>query len=159
MVKGIKFIIILCLFVLLLTPNLSPEAAASGPRISHVCVLTGSQDTIALVVWPGAPSGLSGSVGSLSVSWSGGTFTIPLAYDRTNGTAAKWQGVVPSGYTGSLVITSAWVLAPGDTVQNLPFSFVYGKSCTPTAVELNSISAYSQNQSPLFLALTVALLV
>jgi hypothetical protein len=159
MLKAIKFTVILCLFLVLFVPNLSPEAAASGPRISHVCVDTGSPNTIVLVVWPGAPGGLTGAIGSLSVSSSSGTFTIPLVYDHTNGTAAKWFGVVPSGsYTGNLVITSGWVLDPSDTVQNLPFTFQFGKSCNPTAVTLNSLSAASQNRSPVMLDLTLVLM-
>jgi hypothetical protein len=158
MARAIKFIIILGFLLILVAPNTFPAAASSGPTISHVCVLTKSEDMIALVVWPGAPSGLTGSVGSLTVSWSGGTFTIPLTYVSTTGAASKWQGVVPSGYTGSLVITSGWVLDESDTVHNAPFTFVYGASCTPTAVELKGISAHTQSSSPLILVGTVVLM-
>jgi hypothetical protein len=158
MARAIKFIIILGFLIILVAPNAFPAAASSGPVLSHACVLTGSTDTIALVVWPGAPSGLPGSVGSLTASGTSGTFTIPLTYVSTTGKASKWQGVVPSGYTGSLTITSGWVLDASHTVQNLPFTFVYGASCTPTAVELKSVSAHSQSASPFLLVGTVVLM-
>jgi hypothetical protein len=152
MIKTIRLTAIFILLIAILIPTSLTLATDSGPRISHVCVSAGSVDTIAMVVWPGAPSVPPDAPGSLSVSWSGGTFTIPLTYDHTSGTAAKWTGVVPSGtYTGSLVITSGWVLDPSDIVENVPFTFVYGAPCSPTAVELNSISARSESSSPLIM--------
>jgi hypothetical protein len=151
MIKAFRLSIILCLLIVLLIPASFSYAAESGPRISHICVPTGSDDTIALVVWPGAPAVPADAPGSLTISWSGGTFDIPLTYDHTSGTAAKWMGVVPSGYTGTLVVIAGWVLDPQYTIQNLPFTFEYGKPCTPTAVELQSLSARSQSASPFIL--------
>ncbi len=154
MIKAIKLSAIFFMLVVLLVPTAFASAADSGPRISHVCVETGSTNTIALVVWPGAPSGVEGSKGQLTVTWSGGTFPVDLTYYRTDGTAAKWIGVVvlPAGVSGTLTITAGWVVDKSNTIQNLPFTFVYGKQCTPTAVTLNSLSARSVSTTPLVLA-------
>ena len=163
MIKAIKLSVVLGLLIVLLIPTSFPQACDSGPRVSHVCVPTGSQQTIALVVWPGAPHIPANATGSLTVSWSGGTFSVPLTYVHTNGITAKWTGVVPSEVSGSkisgsMVVTAGWVLGTSHTIENLPYTFEFGKLCTPTAVELNSLSASSQNHSPIPLALTLVLM-
>ncbi len=144
MFKAIKLIALLSLLVILLIPSTISDAAASGPRISHVCVADGETVTTALVVWPGAPYIPSGAKGSLTIQSGDQTFDVPLSYVGTFGTTAKFSGTLPSGYSGTMVIISGWVLDKSNTVQNLPYSFEYGKPCTPTAVVVQSMSAASQ---------------
>ena len=155
--KVIKFLVILCMLVILFIPASFSNAAASGPVLSHICVPEGSTEMIAEVVWPGAPSIPANAPGSLSATTGDQTFTIDLTFDRMTGPTAHWQGVVPSGYTGDFVINSGWVLDPSHTVQNLPMSFKFGAECVPTAVGLTSISARSQTTSPLMLIWVIVL--
>lgn len=162
MSKSFKFIIILSLLAVLLVPSSFALASVDTghPVVSHICVAAGSTNMLALVVWPGAPGNLTGTVGQLTIGDGINTWTVDLTYAGTFGTAAKWSGDVtlPVAMGTNLVVVSGWVVDkynPDDQVQNLPWPFKYGQSCTPTAVTLSTISAHSQSASPLVLVWTV----
>jgi MYXO-CTERM domain-containing protein len=152
-VTAILMILVL-VAVFLPGPVIAAAPDGGGPVISHCCVLAGETDPEALVIWPKTPTGVEGTTGYLTgISNSGETFTIPLTFLGFFGNSAKWSGVGPD--SGIMTITGGMVGIGGTQgiVRNVPFEFTGGASCTPTAINLVSLTAESTQNASAWLLL------
>lgn len=109
-------------------------APKTAPLVSHMDCFE------LLVVWPQAPQGLEGTMGTAEILLPiGVTELVPLTFQGYDGPVAKWSASAdhylfdgPNAHLNDGIFTVNWATVAGTSVQNTPFSSDSLHCWTPT---------------------------